>query len=272
MFGKLRRCPTCLLPIVLILSTGSSAQQAADTFRINSSDVLTGIAREGLGANSLLFTGEEYIRNGTPASGFPFFLSDSILPGSVLYFGVFYARIGLEYDLVSDDLVIHDFSGNTYIKLVKSKVETFRLPGHSFRRLEPEKESGLKPGYYETVYTSAPLVNPGGAGAGRSDGSSAGNAAGRLGAKPISVFARHEKKLLLPSNQEDQPRYVASDVYYLEMDGRYNRVDDKGMLLDLFGDQKDLLKKFIRQNKLDFKRHFEASLIRTIDYYVQLKA
>jgi hypothetical protein len=43
-------------------------------------------------------------------------------------------------------------------------------------------------------------------------------------------------------------------------------------LMTVLKDKKDLLKKFIRKNKLSFKQeHFENSLIQTIIYYQEIK-
>jgi hypothetical protein len=48
-------------------------------------------------------------------------------------------------------------------------------------------------------------------------------------------------------------------------------VESRGALLDLLKDKKDLLKKYIRINKLDFNRDWEGSLVKTAAYYAQIK-
>jgi hypothetical protein len=48
-------------------------------------------------------------------------------------------------------------------------------------------------------------------------------------------------------------------------------MQDKNSLLDVLKDQKDVLKKYIRANKLNFKKNTETSLLLTTIYYSQLK-
>ena len=54
-----------------------------------------------------------------------------------------------------------------------------------------------------------------------------------------------------------------NDVYY--------SVDGKNALLDVLKDKKDDLKKYIRTNKLNFKKNLESSLVLVTIYYSQLK-
>ena len=48
-------------------------------------------------------------------------------------------------------------------------------------------------------------------------------------------------------------------------------MDGKSGLLNEFSDQEDELKKYIRTNKLNFKKDLENSMVLTTIYYSQLK-
>jgi len=52
---------------------------------------------------------------------------------------------------------------------------------------------------------------------------------------------------------------------------RYYPVDTKSDLLTALHDKKEEIKKFVQKNKSDFRKDFENALIKTADYYNQLK-
>ena len=93
--------------------------------------------RARINPDSRLFNGREYIRNGTPAKGSPFFESDSLQLGSLSYDGILYRDIALEYDMISDELIIHNFAGDALISLTPEKITFFSIAGHRFRYIAP---------------------------------------------------------------------------------------------------------------------------------------
>lgn len=205
--------------------------------------------------DSRLFNGREYIRNGTPAKGSPFFESDSLQLGSLSYDGILYRHIALEYDMISDQLIIHNFAGDALISLVPEKIALFSIAGHRFRYVNA---AGVAPataaaaptpnlpetGFYEELYATPRLA----------------------------LLARHKKSLQFPSSQDDQPRYVQVDRYFLVIGTTAYFIRNKSDLLTVLKDKKDPLKKFIRKNKLSFKQqHFENSLLQTTIYYQEIK-
>ena len=195
-----------------------------------------------IGENARLFNGSEYIRNGQRAIGFPFFESNDMLTGFVSYKTVIYPELSLYYDLVADELIIHNYSRNAFIVLSKEKVDSFSMKGHIFLRLESIKTNGelMGDGYYD-----------------------------RLTADDPGVYVKRFKKLVLPDSGD--PKYVQYNTYYLKMKDTFYLVDGRKTLFNLLKDDQDLLKKFIRSNKLSFKKRFEEALVRTTTYYAQLK-
>ena len=243
--------PHCWLLLKgLLFSILVNAQQSPDSsVRELSANFPESYIRARMDPDSRLFNGREYIRNGIYAKGFPFFEWDSVRPGSLTYDGIIYHDIAIEYDLVSDELIIHNFTGDALISLVPEKIASFSIAGHHFRYVTPTAIAPAAPnlpetGFYEELYATPRLV----------------------------LLARRKKTLQFPSSQDDQPGYVQVDRYFLLIDAKAYSIRDENDLMAVLKDKKDPLKKMIRKNKLSFKRqHFENSLVQTIVYYQEIK-
>lgn len=69
----------------------------------------------------------------------------------------------------------------------------------------------------------------------------------------------------------DHYEFREQSFYFIKNNGRYYPVDTKSDLLTALHDKKEEVRKFLQKNKLNFKRDFEKLLIKTADYYSQLK-
>ena len=197
-------------------------------------------------ADSRLYNGLEYIRNGTAAKGFPFFDADSLDTGTLFYDSLLFQHVHIEYDLVEDKLIMPDFSGKALISLIPQKLDYFYIGSHLFRYIDADKTASVlhKSGFYEVLYQKG----------------------------ATAVLARREKKLIFPSNREEQAHYDELDTYFLALDGRYFSIDGRNSLLDALIDKKPELKQFIHTNRIHFnKKEIETALIRTTDYYLQIR-
>ncbi|HET6256977.1 MAG TPA: hypothetical protein VFE32_23095 [Puia sp.] len=191
--------------------------------------------------DSRLYNGREYIRNGIPSKGFACFEWDSLMPGSLEYDGISY-KIPLEYDLAQDQLVIHDFAGNTLISLVTGKIAQFSIGPYHFRYFGPGNAHLPESGFYQELYAGS----------------------------RISLLARRHKNLVFPSTLDEQPVYVQINAYFLLLHGSSYKIANENELLDILKDKKTELKKYIRKNRLSFRRNMEGALIQTIAYYQQI--
>jgi hypothetical protein len=245
-FSKQLIACCCLLSPLYLLTLPAHAQLSSDS---SSYDPFTAHLGQDvharLGDDSRLYNGYEYIRNGTPAKGFAFFDSDSLLAGTLSYDGILYRDIPMEYDLVQDQLVINDYTGKALISLIAGKIDHFSIGPHYFRYLVADKTASPLPktGFYEVLFASG----------------------------SITLLARREKKLVFPSNRDDLARYYQENYYFLRVGDRFYRVDGKDDLLDAFKDKKDALKKYIRKNKIRFSKQLEKALIQTAGYYLQIR-
>ncbi|HEV2480746.1 MAG TPA: hypothetical protein VGS79_13810 [Puia sp.] len=197
------------------------------------------------GADSRLYNGVEYIRNGTPAKGFPFWDVDSLRPGTVCYDGRLFSDVPMEYDIVEDKLIIPYYTGHPFISLINEKLSYFLLDNQRFRYIYADSSvSGLPAtGFYQEL--------------------------SRNGAN--ALLARREKKLVFPGNRDELARYTQHNSYFLLLDGHYWTIDDEKDLLEIAKDKKDALKQYIRKNKIRFKKNPEEALIQTTGYYLQIR-
>jgi len=157
-----------------MLTLPALAQQSPDTANVSTANAQTrdasnrdapnrdalfgAVVREHLGSDSRLYNGDEYIRNGTPARGFPFFDADSLVTGTLYYDGIMYPGIAMEYDLVSDKLIIRDYSAKALIALVTPKVNHFSIGSHYFRYVAAENAGLPKAGFYEQLFARGPVA------------------------------------------------------------------------------------------------------------------
>ena len=195
-----------------------------------------------MGDNAQIYHGAEYIRNGQRAIGFPYYISDNMLTGSIFYQGVLYSDVNFFYNLVSDKLIINNYAHNALITLSPLKADSFITSNHFFLMLSADKSKGLiQDGYYEKLYPGEP-----------------------------SLLVKREKRLEIGSGNQDI-KYIQYDNYFVKLKNEFHTIDGKNALLDLLRDQESPLKKYIRSNKLNFKKNLEFSLVSSIIYYSRLK-
>lgn len=195
--------------------------------------------------NLQLYTGTEYANKGHNIQGFPYFENENLFIGAVLYDNNFYDKVSMQYDLVSDELVILDYGKNYKIKLLSEKVKYFVLDGRRFSSVLVAGDSlgQGKTGFYEELYS--------------------GN---------IKVFAKRRKLPQVIGKVEDNvTRYIQYNSYYIQKAGKMTEVDNEKAVLNVLGDRKQDLKNFIRSDKLNFRKHFEEAVTATAAYYDDAK-
>ncbi|MFT3933003.1 MAG: hypothetical protein QM726_05245 [Chitinophagaceae bacterium] len=195
--------------------------------------------------NLHIFNGIEYLRPGHGVKGTPFFLSDSLLTGAVFYDGNMYENLPMHYDVVSDDVVINNYSKNNEIKLVPEKLSYFLIAQHLFVRITADSAtpSFIKTGFYERLY----------------DGK-------------MSLFARYQKSPKLSNTGDYTTLYAEYNNYYVLLNNTFYHADSKNEFLDLMADKKDAVKRFMKSNKIKINnKNPEAAMIQVAAYYSQLK-
>jgi hypothetical protein len=197
-----------------------------------------------LAENAPLYNGSEYVNYGQNIVGSPFFASDSMQKATIDYEGTLYPDIPILYDLVSDEIVIKNYSNDYYIKLVKEKVNSFQLVNHEFIRFKPDSatEFLIEPGFYDRIYK--------------------GN---------ISAFVKRKKWIGYTTGVE-KVTYMFHDKtnYFILKEDGWFKVTNKASLITPFKYKKNDLRQYYKSNHLNFKKNPENTLLKIIYYYDHL--
>ncbi|MFI5153306.1 MAG: hypothetical protein ACHQET_08245 [Chitinophagales bacterium] len=230
--------------LVLSLACMGQSYLSDSAFYRQAVDHAVGLYVNSLGENSHLYNGSEYIFSSHGIKGFPFFFSDQPLIGSIVYDGTEYQNVRFSYDMVQDRIYITDRGMGFNIQLISEKISAFSVEGHQFMHIYPDSSSGLSfgPGFYDLLYQGK-----------------------------TAVVAKRKKQVDEGFKAEDSLKYNPYNFYFVRKNKLYEKVENKNNLIDLFPDQKDIIKKFYRKNKRLFKKNLEEATIRTCEYYDQLK-
>jgi hypothetical protein len=239
----------CLFVFCFFISAlFSDTSCAQDSIRAQSS-VADAVAfyNKYVGEDSHLYNGSEYVRTDYRIKGDAWFGSDLLQAGSINYDNVLYQKVNLAYDIVHDEIVTNKYQQNFRIKLVSEKVAYFSLPGHFFVRIVQDSMNKqiITTGFYDLLYN------------------------GRL-----KLFAKRIKliKQKTTVDEADQLWFEERDLYYIEKDNRYYAVQSKALLFDVLRDRKKDVQKYLRKNKIKFRKNPELTILKAVAYYDQLKS
>jgi len=196
-----------------------------------------------VGENMQLYNGSEYAGSFSNSIGHPYFESDRLQKGSILYNAVLYQDIPLSYDLVRDELIISNYTRNFNLKLVTEKIIYFSFLNHVFVKIEPDSSMGtsLASGFYELLYN-----------------------------EKLMVLAKRVKRLQAGA-AEDKPKFVQYDHYFVRNDNMLKEIESERDLLEFFKDQKAEIKKYLHKNDFRFKKDPGNTIVKAAEYYTQLK-
>jgi hypothetical protein len=196
------------------------------------------------------FNGTAYTELKRTKTEHPYYLVDEWVTGSIDYEGRHFNNVPLRFELVNNTLVTKAYN-DEMLALVKEKLDGFGLKGHHFVKINNEDVNNSLPGtgYYDVIY----------------DG-------------PSRVIASHQKDMQRTMVNQvytynldtGQKLYLEKNRYFILMKGRYYPVSGKSSVLGLFNNQKTTLKKFIRQQGLDFKQDRDKSLSAVAAFYDSL--
>jgi hypothetical protein len=233
--------------IVFAVSNPAIAQSGQDDSILYQTAVsnTVSIYKRQLGDQSPFYNGSRYSPTGFIfRTGSPYFLSDSFSRGSVVYDDLQFEGLNLLYEDLREQLVSKN--DNYLLQLVNQRISSFIISGHSFiRLLADSSNAGIpKTGFYEILYP------------GRS----------RVLKKTYKTIIEE------PSVYENAViRHIEeSENYYIKIGNSYKRVKSNGELLELMHDHQKEIQKFIKKNKLNFRRNKENGLIQVAGYYDQI--
>jgi len=78
-------------------------------------------------------------------------------------------------------------------------------------------------------------------------------------------------KKLSSGTGSEEAKYIQYNNYFVRFKNVYYPIDGKSSLLEVLKDENEALRKYIRANKLNFKKDPESALVLSATYYSQLK-
>lgn len=236
------------LIVVLACNCFILAQSQAITndtsFLQSSIDSALTLHKTSLGQSLRLYNGTAYNVTYPGAKGFPYFNSESLQKGTVLYDGSFYQDIPLLYDLVNDVVITESYNHQYNIQLLVERVSYFTLAGHRFVHLQQDSVNGasIATGFYDVLYSGK-----------------------------TTALARREKKLQqVAKNDGIDSRFIGYTYYYIYSKDTYHKITGTSSLLDAFADKKNNVRSFLRKNNYRFKKDPENTISKAAAYYDQL--
>jgi hypothetical protein len=198
------------------------------------------IYSQAMKGQSQLYNGSDYVKYQPLEDEHPYFISNDWKVGSIQYDEQVYENVGLLYNIFTDQVIIEYYRSETPLELVKERVRSFTIDGHTFIQL---RENNLPNGFYERL--------------------SDGNA---------KVYVKRSKGFQekTPSSGKIERTFDEKSKYYILKDGIYHAVKSKSSLIKIFDTRKKEIKQFLNKNRLVFGKNKEKVIIRTVVFYNQM--
>lgn len=190
-----------------------------------------------------VFQGREYIPYGPQIKGTPYFLNTEPVNGTLEYNGIEYPNIKFAYDMVSDKVIVLNYT-NEYLMIAPGeKIRRFQIGNHIFFRPEPDiRFRGLTDtGFYE-------ILHPG----------------------KTMVVARKSKQVQYYPGEDASYAFRTYISYFVYDNDKFREVSSQKDLLSIYKDKADAVRKYLRGQKLSFKKNTEETLKRSAKFYDEL--
>lgn len=190
----------------------------------------------------LLYSGLYYIDYDQGVDGFPYFFDEYFTDGSVVVDGRRF-EASIKYDCHKDKLVIDNVFGD--LELISQRVEQFEIYGHLFRNIRDVSvyDGKLDAGFYDILYEGDI----------------------KLYSKRLKSFVEYTSDRVL------KREFLTKDRFYLIKDDLVKTVKNKRGVMMVFKDKRSVLKKKLKEAKVNFNHSFEKAVIMTTQLYDELK-
>jgi hypothetical protein len=234
----------CFLTILIIQSISAFGQDAKpDTSFVRSAiQHARSIYAASMQGESGLYSGTDYPEYLSLKPGqHPFFETDHVTKGSILYDGQRYENVGLRYDICRDKVVVEHYYNHSILELVDDKIGGFSIMEHTFIPLSVPGNSP-KSGFYDLLY----------------GGSS-------------RVIAKREKVIdKINEGRRIQYGFITASKYFVLHEGVYLPVLSKRSALLVFADKKAEMKQWLGEQKIRFRKSREMAITGMARYYDSL--
>jgi hypothetical protein len=175
-----------------------------------------------------------------PANKGSFYFQDKnhFVPGLIRYNGNWYKNILLLYD-VYNDIMVSTLNNNLFI-LNTDKISDVYLLNHHFIHINGQGQDNLPPGFYDVIY----------------------NGKSQVLTKRIKIINDH-----VTGQQVLETFYEDKSTTYIKKGDKYYLADSRRTFLDTFNDQKKNLNRYMKDNKIDYKKDKEGDAAKLAAYY-----
>ncbi|HMH24463.1 MAG TPA: hypothetical protein VK563_21925 [Puia sp.] len=184
-----------------------------------------------MGEQALIYNGIEHI-DYPVMTGHPYFDAGGVQKGSVVYDGILYDDMPMLYDLVRDQVVIFNFSGES-ISLSGEKIKEFSLPGHRF--------INSPSGFYELLCSGT-----------------------------VTLLAKRTKTVE-ESIVDLTVVYTAieKDHYFIIKGGVNHPVANLNSMLEILKDKRKEIRQDLRRKKIKYRKEHDRAMVSAVQYYNQ---
>jgi hypothetical protein len=197
---------------------------------------------QGVGRNAPFFNGAEYTGYGQGLVGNAFFENNLPVAGWLEYEGVLYRNVRILYDIVEDVLLVKDFGDNYLVRLNNKKIKSFGFGEYRFVKAGFNAALPVDEGFYQLLYQGS-----------------------------TEVMARKFKLINYKTTTEKTTgTFVQYNNYFISKNNRIYTIGKRKDIIKAYSDRKNEIRKFIGENKLNFKKNPERMLTRVAAYYDQL--
>lgn len=190
--------------------------------------------------NTPIFNGSEYTLPGLDIEGSPFFIFNTLQPGTIVYDDVWYANVPLQWELVGDFVLTEDMNKSYLIKLNPDKISKFTIGEQVFIRSANPENPEKTIGFYQVLSTGK-----------------------------ITLLAKRIKTILDRTTPEKNFRAYQEFVryYIVKEDRSWIRVRGIGDLMRAYPNQQAEFKKWLDANPIRFNKEPEKLLLQWATYF-----
>ncbi|MBA4167185.1 MAG: hypothetical protein H0X41_06535 [Chitinophagaceae bacterium] len=194
------------------------------------------------GNQSRLYNGLDRTFYDPAIKGDPYYLSDSLMEGSVLYDSMYFENVPMLYDIYKDELTVRHFKGYKIV-LLNEKITSFSISGHHFVAHEYDKNAGfgMHSGFYDHLYAGKTMV-----------------------------LARRTKLLNEKITSQVEQEFLPHDNFYIWKDGAYRSCATYHGLLDILKPGSKDIRHYLKKNKIKFRNDPEKVIVTAVRFYDSL--
>ncbi|MCA6073985.1 hypothetical protein [Fulvivirga sedimenti] len=237
---------SCFFSFLVLLSSSSIGQNLLPVNQTyQDSDIeLFNRYSQSVNGGAAIYNGPEYKGADPTIAGHPYFLNKNFQFGSVQYMGYTYDSLIIGYNIVQDQLILVYPRDDAFFAIVprKDRINYFSLLGHHFVQIKDLPAGLPDEGFYDVLY----------------DGTT-------------KILARRSKIQAAYQEGNYLFEYKLNDQYFLWKDGRFHTIRTRAALYQLFKEDKREIKKFIRDENIDFKTYPDGYFQKLGPYLDQLQ-